>query len=455
MRKGNLLGKSMETVEVRKDIIKIAWPAILEMTLHTLVWTVDTAMVGRLNPASISAVSLGAQIMFITMMILGAVGVGATALVARNIGAGDCRRAGKIGAQALSIGIFISVGVTIVGMIFAEDIFRLAVKDVAVVELGETYLRHVLIGGFFLIPFGVSNSILRGAGKTNYTLRAVLLANSFNIIGDYVLIFGKWSFPALGVKGAALATGIAQILGALTSLYYLFSGKSGIEIYFKDLFTIDKDILKKLVNLSIPAAFELTMNDGSRLLTAIWIAQLGTVQFAANSVAVAAESLSFMPGYGFAIAATTLMGQNLGAKNIDRAKESVAQAAKYAVVLMASVAFIFLTVPYFIMSFFTTDADTVALAAKCIRVGALEQVPIAIAMVISGALKGAGDTQGPFKISLATNLGVRLPLIFLIVFVFRLNIVFVWLATALQFMLEAVLMVIRYRREGWRLLELK
>lgn len=455
MRKENLLEKSMEKTEVRKEIIKIAWPAILEMTLQTMVWTVDTAMVGRLNPASISAVSLGSQIMFIAMMILGAVGVGATALVARNIGAGDRRRAGRIGAQALSMGILISVVVSILGRIFAEDIFRIAVKDLVVVELGQTYLRNVLIGGFFLIPFAVSNSILRGAGKTNYTLKAVLVANTFNIIGDYVLIFGKWGFPALGVKGAALATGIAQILGALASLYYLFSGKSGIEIYFKDIFSVDKDILKKLVNLSIPAAFEMTMNDGSRLLTAIWIAQLGTVQFAANSVAVAAESLSFMPGYGFAIAATALMGQNLGAQNIDRAKESVAQAVKYAALLMASIAFIFLTIPHFIMGFFATDAETVALAARCIRVGALEQVPIAIGMVISGALKGAGDTQGPFKISLATNLGIRLPLIFLIVFVFQLNIVYVWLTTALQFMLEAVLMMMRYRREGWRLLEFK
>ena len=445
----------MEQIDVRKDIIKIAWPAILEMTLHTLVWTVDTAMVGRLNPASISAVSLGAQIMFITMMILGAVGVGATVLVARNIGAGDHRRAGKIGAQALSIGVVISIVVTLFGMIFAEDIFRFAVKDVEVIELGETYLRHVLIGGFFLIPFGVSNGILRGAGKTNYTLRAVFLANTFNIVGDYVLIFGKWGFPALGVKGAAIATGLAQVLGAAVSVYYLFSKKSGIEIYIKDLFSVDRDILKKLVNLSVPAAFEMMMNDGSRLVTAIWIAQLGTVQFAANSVAVAAESLSFMPGYGFAIAATTLMGQNLGAKNVDRAKASVAQATKYAVILMASIAFVFLTIPYFIMGLFTTDPETVALAARCIRIGALEQVPIAIAMVVSGALKGAGDTKGPFKISLATNLGVRLPLIFLIVFVFRLNIVYVWLVTALQFMLEAVLMVLRYRREGWRLLELK
>lgn len=445
----------MEQTEMRKDILKIAWPAILEMMLQTLVWTVDTAMVGRLNPASISAVSLGAQMMFITMAILGAVGIGATALVARNVGAENPRRAGKIAGQALIIGGCISIVVTIVGRIYAEEIFRLAVRDREVVELGGAYLRTVLIGGFFIIPFGVSNAILRGAGKTRYTLRAVMVANGFNIVGDYALIFGKFGLPAMGVQGAALATGMAQILGALVSLYYLFGKDSGIEIYFKDIFTIDREILKKLADLSLPAAFEITMNDGSRLLSAIWIAQLGTIQFAANSVAVAAESISFMPGYGFAIAAMALVGQNLGSKNVKRARESVSIAIRYAVILMGSIAVLFLTIPGLIMALFTTDPETIALAARCIRIGAIEQVPIAIAMVISGALKGAGDTRGPFKISLITNLGVRMPLIYLIVFVFNMNIVYVWLATAIQFILEAILMEIRYKRGKWEMINLQ
>ncbi|KXG78975.1 Multidrug export protein MepA [Thermotalea metallivorans] len=444
----------MDTAEIRKSIFRLAWPAILEMTLHTLVWTVDTAMVGRLNPASISAVTLGAQMMFITMAVFGSVGIGATAMVARNVGAEDYGRAEKVGGQALGVGMIISTLLALTGMIFAKEIFQCVVDDPELIVLGSTYLRYVLIGGFVLIPLGVSNGILRGAGNTVVPLKAAFFANGLNIIGDYVLIFGKWGFPQLGVKGAAIATGLAQVLGAVISLYYLFSGKGGIKVHLKDLFRIDREILSKLFRLSLPAAFEMAMNDGSRLLSSFWIAQLGKVSFAANAVAIAAESVSFMPGYGFAIAATTLMGQNLGAKNVDVARRSTMKAMNYAMIFMGTVALIFLLIPQHIMALFTTDRETLLLAAQCIRIGALEQIPIAIAMVISGALKGAGDTKGPFHISLATNLGVRLPLIFLIVFVWKLNVVYIWIATALQFILEAVLMLLRYRKEKWKTLEI-
>ncbi|MFT9495638.1 MATE family efflux transporter [Anaerosolibacter sp.] len=444
----------VNTLAIRNNIFKLAGPAILEMTLHTLVWTVDTAMIGRLNPASISAVSLGAQMMFISMAIFGSIGIGATAMVARNVGAGDLERGRKVAAQALSMGIVISILLSSLGMIFSKEIFSFVVDDPQLISYGSVYLRYVLIGGFFLIPLGVSNAILRGAGNTMIPLKAALFANLFNIIGDYVLIFGKWGFPQLGVKGAAIATGLAQMLGAFISLYYLFSGKYGIKVNLKELFILDKEILSKLFRLSIPAAFEITMNDGSRLLSSFWIAKLGTVHFAANAVAVAAESISFMPGYGFAIAATTLMGQSLGAKDVDVAHKSTIKSMQYAVILMGIIAVIFLTIPRLIMSLFTSDHKTLLLATQCIRVGALEQIPIAIAMVISGALKGAGDTKGPFYISLATNLGIRLPLIFMIVFFWKLSIVYVWVATALQFTLEALLMTLRYRRGRWKTLEL-
>ncbi len=444
----------MNTLEIRNNIFKLAGPAILEMTLHTMVWTVDTAMIGRLNPASISAVSLGAQMMFITMAIFGSIGISATAMVARNVGAEDFERGQKVAAQALAMGFLISIFISTLGMLFSKEIFEFVVDDPQLIAYGSTYLRHVLIGGFFLIPLGVSNAILRGAGNTVIPLKAALFANVFNILGDYVLIFGKWGFPQLGVKGAAIATGLAQILGAFISLYYLFSGKGGIKVYIRDLFILNKEILSKLFRLSIPAAFEITMNDGSRLLSAFWIAKLGTIHFAANAVAVAAESISFMPGYGFAIAATTLMGQSLGAKQVDVAHKSTMKSMQYAVILMGGVAIIFFSFPRVIMSLFTSDRETLQLATQCIRIGALEQIPIAIAMVISGALKGAGDTKGPFYISLATNLGVRLPLIFMIIFYWKLSIVYVWVATALQFALEALLMTLRYKRGKWKTLEI-
>lgn len=436
--------------DIRNQIFKLAIPAIMEMTLHTLVWTADTAMVGRLNPASISAVNLGAQIMFTMSTIFGALGVGAAAMVSRQIGARNQEKAETIAAQAIGLAFVISIIIGSTGILSAKTLFNIIVNDPEVITLGTSYLRIVYIGAFFLIPLQVANSVFRGAGNTVVPLISAAFANVFNIIGDYVLIFGKLGFPELGVNGAAIATGSAQILGAFITFFFLIRGKSGIKVSIKNIFKLNRKVVKNIVNLSVPATLETFMNEGSRLLSSFWIAQLGTIAFAAHSLATAAESISFMPGYGFAVAATTMMGQSLGAKNIKRAEISTKKSITYSSWLMGIVAISFLLIPFAIMRLFSNDIKTVELAAKCLRVGAIEQVPIAIGMTVSGALKGAGDTKGPFKISLITNLAVRLPLIFVIVFILKWNVVYVWWATAIQFIVEASLMVVRYKRGKWK-----
>lgn len=440
----------MKNKDITKQIWVLAWPAILEMMMHTLVWTADTAMVGRLTPAAISSVNLGAQIMFTVGNIFASLGIGATAMVARYIGAEEKEKAEYIGSQALLIGFIISCLLGALGIIYATDIFKIIVKDTEVILLGSNYLRIVSIGLFFYIPLMIGNGILRGAGNTVIPLISAIFANVFNIVGDYVLIFGKFGFPELGVRGAAIATGAAQILATLITLFFLLRGKAGIKLRLDFLVNWDLKTIKSIIKLSTPAGLEMFMNEGSRLISSFWIAQLGTVAFAGHSLAVAAESISFMPGHGFAIAATTLVGQNLGRKNLQDAGESAKQSTLLASILMGLIAIAFLVMPYWIIGLFSTNQEAVAIGATCLRVGAFEQIPIAVAMVISGALKGAGDTKGPFKISLITNLVVRMPLIYLIVFVFPLHVAYVWAATALQFIVEALLMVVRYRQGRWQ-----
>jgi Na+-driven multidrug efflux pump len=221
------------------------------------------------------------------------------------------------------------------------------------------------------------------------------------------------------------------------------------------MFCFRKEPLKVLVGLSTPAGMQTFMNEGSRLLSSFWIAQLGTIPFAANSLAVAAESLSFMPGSGFAVAAASLVGQSLGAGDHEMAEKVAKRSVFYAALLMGIVGMAFFFFPYAIMSLFSTDKASVLEASKAIRIGAFEQVPIAIGMVMSGALKGAGDTNGPFRISLVTNILFRLPLIFAIVFLIKGSISHVWAATAVQYGVEATLMVIRYRRGHWRRIDIR
>ncbi len=440
---------------IDKQIFKLAIPAIAEMLLHTLVWTVDTAMVGRLTPADMSGVNLGASIMFTMAHIIGAIGVGATALIARNIGAKDIERAEYIAGLSLSLGAIIAFIIGMLGIVSAKTIFIAIVKDQAVIEIGTQYTRIVFIGLFFLIPQMITTSVLRAAGNAVVPMLAALAANTFNIVGDYVLIFGKLGFPALGAKGAAIATAAAQAIGFFICLLYLIKGSYGVKIRRKNLFKFNKDTLKSLIGLSIPAGMSEFMNEGSRLVSSFWIARLGTVAFAANSLAVAAESISFMPGFGFAVAATTLVGQNLGSGDYEAAKIAAKRCVFYSSLLMGIVGLAFYLFPYYIMRAFSSDLGTVDLAAICIRIAAFEQIPIAVGMSLSGVLKGAGDTKSPYRISLVTNFLVRLPLIFAIVFLIKGHIAYVWVATALQYVVESVLMIYRYKAGEWLLLEIK
>ena len=432
-------------------IFALALPAIAEMMAHTLVWTADTAMVGRLTAADIAGVNLGVQIMFTLGNVMGAIGIGATALVARNIGAKDNERAEYIAGLAISLGIIVALVLGTLGIVFARSIFTAIVKDPEVIRIGSSYSRIVFTGTFFVIPLIISSSILRAAGNTVVPMISAMVANAINIVGDYVLIFGKLGFPALGADGAAIATAASQAIG----FAFLVKGTNGIKLRRKNMFNFKKESLGTLINLSMPAGMETFMNEGSRLLSSFWIAQLGTIAFAANSLAVAAESLSFMPGNGFAVAAAALVGQSLGAGDRDTAERIAKRSVTYAALLMGAVGLAFFFFPYNIMRVFSTDLASVAEASKAIRIGAFEQVPIAIGMVMSGALKGAGDTKGPFRISLVTNFLFRLPLIFAIVFLINGNISYVWAATALQYGVEATLMVIRYSKGHWRRIDIR
>jgi putative MATE family efflux protein len=371
-------------------------------------------------------------------------------MVARFTGAGEPEKADHVAAQSFLIACMIGLVLGILNFLGAGFFFSLVMKDPRVILLGMDYMRIVSIGIVFMVPTMVLNSALRGAGNTRLPMISALLGNSLNILGDYVLIFGHFGFPRLEVSGAAMATSIAQICGAAVTIGYVSLARKEIKLKFREIMKIDPHLLWQLVDLSLPASLEEFSYSGSRLISSMWIANLGTVAFAANQVAVSAESMSFMPGYGFSVAASTLVGQNLGAKRKDLAEDSGWESMKFALLLMGAVGILFLAVPGWLIGFFTSIPEVRNLAAVCIRVGAFEQPTIAISMTLSGALKGAGDTKGTFLISLVSTWLIRLPLIFIMVFILKKGLAFVWLATVIQFFSESLLMVFRFRQGRWK-----
>ncbi len=437
------------------SVLILAWPVVIEMGLHTFVWIFDTAMVMRLGAHEATAVEYGALVLFNTLMIIGALGIGANSLVARYTGAKDLKQAALTGGQALAIALIFTVAFYFTAFFSAGSLFAWVIDDPITVGLTNSYFYTTLnSGGFAFLPWLVCSGIIRGSGNTRVPMKIALVANVYNIIGDYVLIFGHLGFPAMGVQGAALATGSAQLIGFLLSVGYLFFRSDHLPFNLTCLFPLRGSEILKVLRLSVPAGAEEFTHSGSRLITASWITTLGPIAFAANAAAIAAESFSFMPGQAFAIAATTLVGQRIGAGLMREARELGYWAAAIGTILMTSIGMIFLFFPYVVMSLFDPpDPEVLRLGALCLQVAAVEQPFIALTMTFSGALKGTGDTKTPFKVGLYTNLLIRLPLIYAVVYIFELGIVYIWWVTALQYAISALLLFWIYRRKDWTLLE--
>ncbi|MEW6080418.1 MAG: MATE family efflux transporter [Bacillota bacterium] len=434
----------------RKALLQLAWPAVLEMFLHTSVWTLDTVMVGRLGAAALGAVSLGGQFYWTILFIVASLGTGTMILVSRRVGAGDHEDALRIGGMALTLMTFTSVAVALGVFLLAPGLFKVAGTEPDVAAQGTAYMRIVSIGAVFVLPAMAGTAILRGWGDTRTPLYIVGASNATNLLLDYVLIFGHLGFPAMGVPGAAIASLAAHFLAFILVGWYLFFRWKTPGLSLSHLRNPKPAVARSLVSLSIPTGLEWFLLDGSRAVQSLIIASLGTHALAAHQVAVVAESLSFMPGWGIAVATTILVGQNLGAGEPEAASESARQGTLLAVVSMGAFAVCFLLFPRSLASVFTSDPTVISLSAACLMVAAFSQPFIAVAENMAGTLRGAGDTKPPLYISALTSWGIRLPLTVVFVKVLALPIPYVWAGTAVEWMARAVLLLWFFRRGAWK-----
>lgn len=453
-------GKNIQRMQVicgvRRRIFALAWPAICEMMLYMLLDFVDVAFVGRLGARALAAVGLGAQIYFAILFIFSALSTGATALVARAIGAGDERRAAEVAGRALLLAFGVGVGVTILSCFFSEEMLLLFPFEPAVRKLAAVYIEAAGVSAVFSMVLFVSSGIFRGAGMTKVPMLVAAITNVVHIGADYVLIFGKFGFPALGVMGAGLANSLAQAFGCLVMLAILVSGVTPLRIRFADVLNGREGwpLTAKLIALSVPAGIEEGLMDVGRIIGSYMLAGLGTVPYAAHQVASTAESLSFMPGYGFAVAATTLVGQSLGAKNPRQARQNGWETAKLAVFVMCGIALVFLFLPTWIVGLFTRDRRVAEIASLCLRIAAFEQPTIAVDTVLAGALRGAGDTRTPMLIATLSTWGVRIPLFYLSVHVFSYGLPAIWVITVFDWLVRALLVTYVFWRGKWQKLQL-
>lgn len=434
---------------LRKQIIKIAWPAMMEMIMYMVIGVVDVAIVGRLGPAPLAAVGLGTEVFFAVVLLFEALAMGSCILAAQAKGSGRTQEIIQITGHTLVMGVIIGTVIGLLGCIYADEFIGLFAVEDAVYHGVVSYLAITFKAAPAAILLYMLHSIFRGLGRTEIPMIIALVINIVNSMGDYVLVYGKWGFPAMGVAGAALATSVAHIAGLIIVLYFLFSGKGGIEFNWEQALTLEKNIFRNIFRLGVPSFGEQVFWAASNFISIFLIVYTGTLAYASHQLALTVESISFMPGFGIAIAATSLVGQYLGAGDTSGIKKSSRGTLELAVLFMGFFAVLFFFFPYYIAALFTNDTKIINFSGQLIRIAAFEQLTIAIGMVIGGILKGAGDTRTPMLISIVFTWLFRLPMMYIFVKVLFLPVTYVWWLFIADWAMRTTVFTILIRRKNW------
>lgn len=439
-------------MQTKRSILSLAWPAVVDNFLHTLTLTVDMIMVGSLGASYLASAGLGGQVLFIFQSLMIAVTAGTVAMVARSIGEKDAEKARKVLEQSLFFGALATLAATPVLFSCAGTLLHIYRADEGILLLGAEYFRIVILGLAFMFTCLASAQALRGAGDTRTPLVISSLINVTNVGLNYILIYGKMGFPPMGIRGAAWGTTLAFVLGA--SVYLLLFWKRKLRLYtsFKG-FSFNMSLLRKVLDIGTPAALEQLVIQLGFLVFTVIITSFGTESIAAHQIGMRIQSFSFMPGFGFAIAATALVGQNLGARNPEQAEKSGWEACKLSILLMVGIAIIIFVFARNIAEIFVSEEDVIDKAVIFIRIMAFGEPAIAVHFTIAGALRGAGDTRWPLYASATGVYGLRIPLAAFLGFIVGMGVIGAWIAMTVEYFVRSFFVSFRFKKGAWKTVE--
>jgi putative MATE family efflux protein len=381
------------TGSIRRAVFLLAIPMILELSLESVFAVVDMFFVGKLGENAIATVGLTESVITLVYSIAIGISTAATAIVARRIGEKNPADAAHAGAQSIVISLMVTFLTSMLGLIFASDILRLMGASAEVVRDGAIFTRIMFGGSFAIILIFVINGIFRGAGNAAMAMKSLWLASAMNIILCPILIH------FFGLKGAAIATVIGRSSGVAYQCYHLFRG-SGTMKFVSSHFNLDWKLIASIIKIAWPATFQFIIASGSWIVLSRLVAETGgTSASAGYQIALRNVVFFILPAWGLSNAAATLVGQNLGAKELQRAESSVMLTAKYNAIFMTFVMLLFLSIPEPIIRIFSLDEKVVAYGAESLRIIGSAYVFYGIGMVMTQALNGAGDTRTPTVIN--------------------------------------------------------
>jgi MATE family multidrug resistance protein len=444
--------RALDEKALRQEVLKLALPATGEQVLSLMVSIVDTMLVGHLSASALAAVSLATQWTFMAVTLFTAISTGSTALVARSVGAGDWNTANRMVRQSVLVGLVIGLTATLLALLFAKPAMAMMGAEPEAFAQGVIYLRIASIVFPLSALMFVGNACLRGAGDTRTTMIIMAVVNVLNITVAWTAINGPFGLPQLGVAGSALGAAVGRGAGGLLVVGILLKGRSGLRLDLRG-WQLDVELIKRVLRVGLPTGVErLAMRLGMMAFMRA-VAGLGTVAVAAHAVALRAESLSFMPGFGFAVAGTTLVGQGLGARDPKRAERSGYITYQMAAVLMTMMGVIFILFPGSLIGLFTDDPAVVQMAVIPLRVVGFVQPLLAASMVFPGNLRGAGDTRFPMYVTSLTIWTLRVPAALFLGLGLGMGLTGAWLGMATDLATRGITFFLRFRGGHWKLIK--
>jgi MATE family, multidrug efflux pump len=446
-----------KTIDLRVDrlnstIFHLAMPSVMESVLTTMVYFVDTLLISRLgDPVALAAVGLSSTLMWAADGLFQAISISASAMVARFWGQQDFETARRVAGQVLILSVLVAAVMMSLLIPIARPFLRLMGAEPAVVASGVLYVRVLLATSVISFPLTVANSIMRATGDTKKPMYITGLMNVINMVAAYVLIFGLGPIPRLELRGAALATSAARTVGGAIAVGIVLSSKTPIHLRLAHFRRLELDLIWRIFRISLPNIAETLISRLGFILYTRVLSALGTVVIAAHQVALRIESLAFMPAWGLATAAAAFVGQALGADKVDVAEKGIQRTLLMGNGLMAVLGASFLVFAPVIVSLFGVQDPAMAdLSIAAVRISSLELFGLCSVMILGGCLRGAGDTRTPMIVTTLGTILFRVPITYLFAIVLDGGLRGLWLGTAVDWGMRAMIMFVLYKRGKWK-----
>jgi putative MATE family efflux protein len=438
---------------IYRRVMQLALPAIVSNLLITFQIIADTIMLGRYPPAdvSLSAVGLGFALYYLFFPLTMGLTTGTIAIIARRWGEGDYEEAKRVATDSIITLVAISLPIALFGLFIGPHaIYYLGARGAVVTE-GTRYIWSIFAFYPCTVLVLVYHGVLRAAGDTKTPMLVDIVANLYNVAMNYVLIFGHFGFPELGVLGAGIATGTSYAVALAVYLSLQAGNRLIAHPVYRRPMRLRLETVKKMFRIGIPAGIDMGMWSFASLIFTVMILRFGTVGYSAFQIGLRAESIAYMPAFGFSIAATTLAGQFLGARQEALAKKAVLAATYLCLIFMTAAGLIFILVPDLIAMVFTGAAEVVGLAALYLFLIGFSEPALGAFFTLAGGMRGAGYTKVPMIVNFLGLIVIRLSLAYTLGFILGWGLFGIWLGIAVETFVRAIAIYAIFLKGKWML----